>query len=86
MARTSADPNLPERAKQINKLTTVQGIIREHRRIYRESMKGNISTEDLLRYSSVLHRLIGEMESSDLEFELIQIKKALAKAGIINGK
>ena len=72
-----------QRAKKVSSLYKLADIIREHKRIYRAAMRGEIEVDDLVKFSMVLHRITQAMESSELDFELYQVKQALIEKGIM---
>lgn len=72
-----------QRARKVTKLTTLQTIIREHKRVYRAAMRGEIAVDDMVKFSMVLHRITQAMADSELDFELYQVKQALIEKGIM---
>ena len=72
-----------QRARKITNLASLQGVIREHKRIYKEAMRGNIEIDDLAKLSMVLHRISTIMEASELDDELSKMKDALIEKGIM---
>ncbi len=55
------------RGPSIGKLNNVEAVQVELRKVYRAGRRGDIETQDMTRFASVLQTLVGVMRDSDLE-------------------
>ena len=68
---------------RVGNLTSIEAILRETRRIYRECRcsipEGELSSEDLVRLSGVLFKMHQMIDGSKIENEMIEVREILEK-------